>query len=329
MSVYPHGKRWRAQPEYRGIRAKSKLFDRKSDALAYRDSAMVELRLKVDGGIAQRKTLAHAIQRYIEEIAPTHKGFRWEVIRLEAFAQQFPVHRQLADIQPAILREWIETRKSEVSAGSVLRDISLISAVFSACVRDWGWLKENPLAKVRKPPSPKHRARVITGSEIRQMLRGLGYVTGKPPESATEAIAYVFLVALRTGMRASEITGIEWEDFHGTWVRLADTKNGTERHVPLDKRTRRYFAVLRALPAPFPVAEQTRDSRFRQIRNRLGLEGFTFHDARHTAATRIGAKVGQPGRLTFPEFCRVFGWTDPRNAMIYVNPSAETLAGKL
>jgi hypothetical protein len=59
------------------------------------------------------------------------------------------------------------------------------------------------------------------------------------------------------------------------------------------------------------------------------IENYCALDARHTAATRIGAKVGQPGRLTFPEFCRVFGWTDPRNAMIYVNPSAETLAGKL
>ena len=72
-----------------------------------------------------------------------------------------------------------------------------------------------------------------------------------------------------------------------------------------------------------------RTTTFRKARDRAGLAGFTFHDARHTAATRIGATVGQPGRLTFPEFCKVFGWRDPKHALIYVNPTAATLAEKM
>lgn len=51
--------------------------------------------------------------------------------------------------------------------------------------------------------------------------------------------------------------------------------------------------------------------------------------ARHTEATRIGRTVGQPGRLSFPEFCKVFGWRDPKHALIYVNPTAAELAQKL
>jgi integrase len=329
MSVYKYRDGWRAQPEYRGIRGKSQTFASKAEAKAYRDAVMVELRQQADADAPSKKTLADAITRYLKEIAPTHKGHHWEAIRLQAFATQFPVHMRLAEIQPRHLRHWIDMRLVDVSAGTVRREIGLLSSVFTACVKDWYWIKENPIGLVRKPPATKHRERVITASEIRQMLRGLGYVSDKTPESASEVVAYVFLTSLRTGMRASEVTGIEWEDFNGTWVRLPNTKNGTERHVPLDRRTRGYFALLQALDRPFPVGSGTRDTIFRRVRDRLGLQGFTFHDARHTAATRIGAKVGQAGRLSFPEFCRVFGWSDPKNAMIYVNPSAASLADKL
>ena len=68
---------------------------------------------------------------------------------------------------------------------------------------------------------------------------------------------------------------------------------------------------------------------FRRVRDKLGLSGFTFHDTRHTAATWIGATVGQPGKLSFPEFIKVFGWRDPKNALIYVNPTAASLAEKM
>ncbi len=80
---------------------------------------------------------------------------------------------------------------------------------------------------------------------------------------------------------------------------------------------------------PLPVTVQVLDATFRRARDGAGLSGFTFHASRHTAATWIGATVGQPGRLSFPEFVRVFGWRDPRNAMVYVNTRAEALARKI
>ena len=73
----------------------------------------------------------------------------------------------------------------------------------------------------------------------------------------------------------------------------------------------------------------TADALFRKVRENAGLDGFTFHDARHTAATRIGRTVGQQGKLSFPEFCKVFGWRDPKHALVYVNPTASDLAGKM
>jgi hypothetical protein len=101
-----------------------------------------------------------------------------------------------------------------------------------------------------------------------------------------------------------------------------------------DRVIRRHEIQVELLRPPeeasvFLLAPGARNTFYRCARNRARLSGFTFYDARHTAATWIGATVGQPRKLSFPEFVKVFGWRDPKNAMIYVNPSAESLAEKL
>ncbi|MFI8143290.1 integrase, partial [Acinetobacter baumannii] len=50
---------------------------------------------------------------------------------------------------------------------------------------------------------------------------------------------------------------------------------------------------------------------------------FTFHDTRHTAATRIAPK------LPLLDLCKMFGWTDPKRAMVYYNPTSSQIAARL
>lgn len=62
---------------------------------------------------------------------------------------------------------------------------------------------------------------------------------------------------------------------------------------------------------------------FRRYRDKAKLSGFTCRDSRHTAATRIAQK------LHVLDLCKMFGWTDPKRAMIYYNPLADALAARL
>lgn len=64
---------------------------------------------------------------------------------------------------------------------------------------------------------------------------------------------------------------------------------------------------------------------YAKARRSAGLSGFTFHDARHTAATRIGMSA----KLTLQQMCAMFGWKDPKMAMIYFNPKASDIANLL
>ena len=323
---------WRIQLKIGGKRA-SATFPTQREANAWAAQKSIELRANRKGKMGDIRNLADAMRRYADEVSPSNKGDRWEKVRINAMLEHpdFPVTIPLNDLKGSDFVAWKESRLSTIKASSFNRELSLLGSVFAACIKDWYWCTDNPLDMLRRPPNPPHRERVITPSEIRIMLRTLRHRTGRRPDSLMAVTALAFLLALRTGMRAGEIVGLTWDRVHESWVHLPDTKNGTARNVPIPASARRIFEQARGLDPErvFPITRQTRDAIYRKAREKAGLHGFTFHDSRHTAATRIGATVGQPGRITFPEFCHVFGWKDPRNALVYVNPSAASLAAKM
>lgn len=53
------------------------------------------------------------------------------------------------------------------------------------------------------------------------------------------------------------------------------------------------------------------------------VDGLTFHDLRHSAITRLAKK------LDVLALAKMVGHRDLRQLMIYYNPSAEELAGRL
>ncbi len=334
----PAAKKYRAQVKVRDPITKQDLrdsatFATKREADAWKVRRRQELLDGAKRSSKGRATLQQALERYLVEVSPLHKGHAWEVKRIHAFLRdlRLPITLPLTDITTVHMNNWKLARLQEVSAGTVLRDLGLLGGVLGYCRRDWGWMDHNPIEMLRKPASPPHRDRVITWRETRIVLRQLGYKQGKRPASMKQMAAYAFLIALRTGMRASEILGAEWANYYGDWLRLPDTKNSTARDVPLPRKAANLINRLLGLDEEklLPIASGTLDALFRRARDTAGLEGFRFHDSRHTAATRIGATVGQPGKLSFPEFCKVFGWRNPKYALVYVNPSASSLAAKL
>ena len=73
----------------------------------------------------------------------------------------------------------------------------------------------------------------------------------------------------------------------------------------------------------FGLKTQSLDAMFRKYRQRAGLDGFTFHDSRHTAATRLAQ------RLHVLDLCKMFGWTSTTRALVYYNPKAVDIAQRI
>jgi hypothetical protein len=75
----------------------------------------------------------------------------------------------------------------------------------------------------------------------------------------------------------------------------------------------------------FGITSQSLDRNFRKYRDKAGLEGFTFHDSRHNAATRVALLPG----MTVLVLCKLFGWKGTKQALTYFNPSPAQMAAML
>lgn len=318
-------KGFRAQVYIKGLRA-SATFRTKREAEAWAAAKETALRGWLAMPAGERHTLGDALIKYRAEVAPTKRGARWEEIRIAAFLRDLilPVNDPIGGVTPELLGRWRDARLISVSAGTVLREIGLLSAVLEHARREWRWIAVNPVADMRKPRPPAHRSVVITLSQIKQMLRVLGYSPRAATRSLSQSVAVAFLVALRTGMRAGELCKLTWDNVHDDFCRLPVTKT-TPRDVPLEPKAMRLIAKMRGMDdvLVFGVRSQTLDVLFRKARRKAGLAGFTFHDSRHTAATWMAQ------RLDVLTLCKMFGWRNPNMAMVYYNPSAASIAMRL
>jgi integrase len=316
---------WRIQIEIAGIRS-SKSAPTKRECENWAAIRTAELRNDAKTGLSGNHTLLAALRKYATDVSPKNKGERWEVVRLTALERQLPVSLPIQRITAQTLSEWRDGRLLKVKPASVLREMKLLSSVFEVARREWRWIAENPLKDVRKPSSPEHRTRTIKFSETRKLLRVMAYHRGKP-QSITQVLAVCMLFALSTGMRNGEIMALTWANVKDGYVHLPDTKTDKSRDVPLSGVGKRLLDRMRGFDPElvFGLTSQTRDALFRKYRDRAGIEGLTWHDLRHSAATRLG----KSGKIEVLSLCKIFGWNDPKMASVYFNPTIQDLQNML
>jgi integrase len=320
----------RVQLEVRGQRA-SETLPTMREAREWAHAKTAELKAQVVGLHGKGKTLQDAFRRFADEEAPKRRGEDKELIRLAAFQKLehgLPLAKPFADISDEDIRAWRDRRLRVTKAGSVLRDMTLMSAVFEVARLEWKWIARNPVREVKKPPQPAHRTRVISGPEIRGVLRALGYQRRGRVATVSQSVAVCFLLALATGMRAKELCGLRWQDVreaYGTAHNVKAREAGVSRDVPFSPVARRLVARMEGWDADtvFGLSTSTLDALFRRARKRAGFHDFVFHDSRHTAATRLAS------RLDVLTLCKMFGWKRTDQALTYYNPTAKQIADRL
>lgn len=321
-SIQKTAKGFRAQIYVSG-RRDSKTFRTQREAKAWAESRTFAIRTDNQKTPAERHTLTDALEKYLEEVSPAKRGERWERVRLTALLRDpnFPSKVLMSDLTSEHFASWRDSRSRQVQAGTVLREISLLSALLETARIEWRWISHNPIKEIRKPRMPDHREVLIQPSQVRTMLKIMGYSPRPPIRSVSQAVAVCFLVALRTGMRAGELSSLNWDRVHADYCALPVTKT-QPRKVPLTRKATRLLEKMKGYDAisVFGLKPQTLDANFRKYRDRAGLSGFTFHDARHTAATMLARKID------VLDLCRMFGWTTTKHALIYYNPTASSIA---
>jgi integrase len=108
----------------------------------------------------------------------------------------------------------------------------------------------------------------------------------------------ILIVALNTGMRKGEILTLKWScvDFQRGIIYVVNTKNGRNREVPMNAAVRQEFLQLQnpASESEYVFVNPETGRNLVEIKKGFAgacrdasIKNFHFHDARHTAATRM------------------------------------------
>lgn len=316
---------WQARVHRAGYPAEVKSFATHAEAQKWAR----HMETSMDGGSyksrsdADKMLLRDLLQRYSDEVSPTKRGHLDEAIRIKALARSRMAAFSLEKLTPAVIASFRDERLKEVKAGAVIRDLSLLSSVINHARREWGAGIENPCLLVKKPPAPAGRTRVLSADEEGRLLVAVAPVGRRNPEM----LPLVHL-ALHTAMRRGELLALEWKhiDLAAQTAYLPISKNGHPRTVPLSRAA---VAALSSLGADgegkvFSISAQTSAAAFKKATLRAGVEGFRFHDLRHTATSRMADKL--PNVI---ELAAVTGHRSLQMLRRYYHPSATALARKL
>lgn len=203
----------------------------------------------------------------------------------------------------------------ELSAGTAVRHFNVMHHMMKKAATIWSketGIDRNPadLVEVRRPDD--QRDRYLSEDELRRLKLALDEKTfrkgTKEFNKTFFRLRLIVLIAVTTGMRASEIFGLLWSDAmfnEGLLAVRAKLKGGKMRYVPMPPELA--GELRRFMPKPvidnvhfiaanendriFPPKQDATSGRqrvegsFEDLLDRAGIKDFRFHDLRHTFAS--------------------------------------------
>jgi integrase len=165
-------------------------------------------------------------------------------------------------------------------AGTVNRRLCILKAVAKFAWRK-GWLDENLSGKIQLLPEKKYQRREVTPADARALI-----------DAATSPRAKA-LIALSayTGLRLGEVIRLKPADVRGGVIIARDTKNGTDRIIPILPELEPHLEQL-----PFTAGWRNVYRGFERARKAAKLD-IRYHDLRHMVASAL-ARSGEDLRLS-------------------------------
>lgn len=248
---------------------------------------------------ARKHTAKELLERYSQEILPRKpKSIIDQQIQLNWWKANIGSFL-LSDITPALITEYrgkillepSKRGKIKRSNSTANRYCAVLSHCFTVAFKEWGWMQENPILKIRKLPEPRGRVRYLNDEERERLLQAC-------KESQSPFLYILVVLAISTGARKMEISSLTWNDIdlNRGMIFLHDTKNGDRRSLPLvgiskdlmkshhKNRNQNTNLVFPAKNLIDPIDIRTP---FETALQRAEIKDFKWHDLRHSCASYL------------------------------------------
>ena len=311
---------WRVRIRRKGSLPINKSFQSKVDATkwARRVERLVELGKYEDISEAGMTTLGEALERYLAEKTPEKKGSTEEAYRITKILKAPIAQVSLAELTAGKITKYRREIAKETSNSNANRYVSLICTCLKTVIAEWDiYLPQNPCKQISKLREPAPIDDRITPEQEASIM-------ASARQSKNIYLPCIITIGLELGLRRSEIVKLRWEWIRGNQLTIIDTKNGTNRTVPL---TTKIQAELNKLPRKdigriFGEMKSFRDA-WEYCLKRAGVDT-NFHRLRHEACSRLNEKG-----FTIPEICAISGHKTWSSLKRYTHISPEFLEEKL
>jgi integrase len=220
---------------------------------------------------------------YHEWAKANHRGYASTRSRVEHLREEFGT-LQLQEITPLMVDAYVARRSSLRKPATVNREIELLRHMFRKA-QEWGKAIDNPLKHQRSLRANNRRLRYLSLDEMERLL-----------SVADPQLRPLLITALHTGLRRGELFHLAWQDVdlkRGV-IRVVHTKNGERREIPMTDTLRETLQQLpRHVDSAYVFPGKTKHGlvdirkRFNRALREAGIEGFVFHDLRHTFASHL------------------------------------------
>lgn len=317
--------KYKAVVRIKGYSTKCKYFKRKTDAKIWakaietsmENGSFKDTNSSVVSGGTTIKTVGDLITYFQENEAPDRYSYHEKYNIIYEWWKDKIGNVKCSDLNSAILSDCKRTLINENSLkpnkGNLKRSNSTInkylmalSAVLTFGKKEYKLWDYNPMHDVEKRKLPDLRTRFLSEEEVKILK------TGARKKSY---MLYVFiLIALTTGARYAEILNLNVEniDFKNNRIHYLNTKNGTNRGAPVNKKLlikiKVLMRVLGIKDGHIFINKKTKKlvylkGQFENLIKELGIKDFRFHDLRHTAASYLLMEGA-----TIIELMEIFGW---------------------
>ncbi len=292
MGLYKRGPVWWMRFTYKGrqIRNSTETADKKTAEKIYHKV----LTLIAEGKWFEKspdveKTFKEMMDRYMEEHSKPKKASSWRDTASLKHLVPFLGDYTIMEITPSLINQYKTKRRlAGASPSTVNRELSLMKHGFNIAIREWEWIRENPVMKVSMEKEPPARDRYLLYVEEENLLQ-------ISPLWLREIIVF----AVETGCRQGEILSLSWRDvdLNKRTANVFATKTEDRRAIPLSARVFNMLkekGKIRSISTNFVFALNDNginrfvlSNAFEKVCKQAGIEGLRFHDLRHTFATRL------------------------------------------
>lgn len=244
--------------------------------------------------IGESKTFKDMMEKFMKEHAPkrTISMQRSYFSSLKRLSPSFG-DSKLSAITPKMISNYKVLRYSKgVKPSTINKELAMLSIAFNLAMKEWEWVKDNPVSKVQKERENNERDRWLTEDEEKRLL-----------ENSQKKLREIIVFALHTGLRQNELLSLQWDKVSllRRAIIIQESKNGKPRTIPLQQPAYDILVEkfkIRNIRHNFVFTNRigTKIDRHNLRRifsiavKKAGIQDFRFHDLRHTFATRLVQK---------------------------------------